>query len=178
MKHQAQWFPVNQRWRYRQAGAEMSSWLLDPGSLTRRLQCHGNMTVQVLRQAYARPSEEEAKKLNIPSHVDAVIREVLLHCNDEPWIFARSIFPITTLTGAEQRLHHLAGRSLGELLFTSPKVWRAEFDVAKLRQQDYFSRQVKKLTGIDENLWARRSLFYFTDKPIMVNEVFLPRVTQ
>jgi chorismate lyase len=34
----------------------------------------------------------------------ALIREVHLLCDDRPWVFARTIIPISTLRGRERRL--------------------------------------------------------------------------
>ena len=93
-------------------------WLLDEGSLTARLQaaCGNAVRVRVLRQAWQRPRASERRALGLGIHELALVREVLLECAGEPWVFARSIMPAATLHGRLRHLRRFGERSLGALL--------------------------------------------------------------
>jgi chorismate--pyruvate lyase len=138
-------------------------WLMAEGSLTKQLtaQAHGHFRVQPFYQAFARPSVEEARFLGVPIYQRAWIREVELYGSDpQAWVRARSVIPISTVTGRGRRLRHLGSRSLGSLLFA--------------RQHPRCSRQVARLPlG-----WARRSRYVWHGQPLLVQEIFLTRFEQ
>lgn len=152
---------------------EWRTWLLDRGSLTDRLirATAGDFRVQILRQDWQRPQLSEAKRLGIKAGQIALVREVLLVCHGQPWVYARSLFPLPTLTGPLRHLRGLDNRSLGSLLFRDPSMKRTMFEVAALE-----SHRIKALNHLvpREVLWGRRSLFYIKNKPLLVAEVFLP----
>ncbi|GGK61791.1 chorismate--pyruvate lyase family protein [Amphritea balenae] len=139
-------------------------WLLDSGSLTQRLiqASKGDFRVEVVRQLWGRPTRSEARELGIPHRQMALIREVQLIGNGQPWVFARTIIPASTLTGKQRELNYLGSRSLGTVLFKDPTMQRGALQISKLRL----------LSG--ETVWARRSRFLLSGKPLLVAEVFLP----
>jgi chorismate--pyruvate lyase len=139
-------------------------WLTDQGSLTRLLQraSKGRFSVRVLRQRYALPGPNERVTLGMRSREYALIREVLLCADGEPWVYARTVIPTPTLTGRQRTLRLIGSRSLGSLLFSDPSMRRAPLQVARIANGD------------QPPLWARRSLFYLENKPLLVCEVFLP----
>ncbi|MDO6562430.1 chorismate lyase [Amphritea sp. 1_MG-2023] len=143
-------------------------WLLDNGSLTQRLiqASNGHFKVKVLRQEWGRPSRAEARALNISGRQKVLIREVQLLGYHQPWVFARTIIPASTLTGKQRKLHTLGSRSLGSVLFRDPSMKRSPLEISRLTLN----------TG--EMTWARRSLFYLANKPLLVAEVFLPALQQ
>lgn len=147
--------------------------MLDRGSLTDRLvrATSGDFRVQILRQDWQRPQLSEAKRLGIKAGQVALVREVLLVCHGQPWVYARSLFPLATLSGPLRHLRRLDNRSLGSLLFNDPSMKRTMFEVAALE-----SRRIKALVHLipQDILWGRRSLFYVKNKPLLVTEVFLP----
>src|SRR5690554_2832230 len=73
-------------------------WLLDQGSLTAKLVARsgGDFRVQVLRQTVARPLLSEQRLLGMAAGRQALVREVLLLGHGEPWVFARSLVPLTS----------------------------------------------------------------------------------
>lgn len=91
-------------------------------------------------------------------------------CHNEPWVYARSVFPLHTLTGPLRHLKQLDNRSLGSLLFKDASMKRTLFEIAALE-----ARKIKavKHTAPNELLWGRRSLFYVKNKPILISEIFL-----
>lgn len=143
-------------------------WLTDRGSLTQHLMnaSQGHFSVEVIAQGWGRPNRSEAQILGMPPRQLALIREVHLLGNQEPWVYARSIIPATTLTGRERQLHHVGNRSLGSVLFNDRTMRRGPLEVSRF---DITSEQT---------LWARRSQFYLSGKPLLVCEVFLPALEQ
>lgn len=143
-------------------------WLLDPGSLTQRLlvASQGDFRVEVVRQGWCRPTRSEAKALGISHRQLAVIREVQLIGKGQPWVFARTIIPASTLTGKQRELNFVGARSLGSILFREPTMQRGPLQVSRLKLRD------------GETVWARRSVFTLCGKPLLVSEVFLPALQQ
>jgi len=164
----------------------LKSWLLDPNSLTARLKSHSHQfRVELLGQRIESCQENEAVAL-IPSGEKILVREVLLFCDEKPQVFARSLLPLSSLTGTEQVLANLGTQSLGQVLFNNPSLERqtievAEFDttsaVGQLADQLYLIEQLQlpeQCISSPEKLWGRRSIFVLESKPLMVAEVFLP----
>lgn len=134
-------------------------WLTAHGSLTQQLrqQAHGQFRVQPLREQLLRPTADEALLLKIPTGQWAWVREVYLFGSDDaPWVFARSVIPISSLRGQARRLRYLGRRSLGSLLFA--------------RHPPACTRQVACLA----HGWARRSRYVWHGQPLLVQECFLP----
>jgi chorismate--pyruvate lyase len=172
------WRPVRQVLR-RQIPKDTLGWLLDPGSLTRRVLavCPGRFRVAVLYQGWRAPLLNEARFLGIDPGGYAFVREVYLQCDDQPWVYARTIIPRSTLTGRERRLAHLSARPLGEVLFADPSMARGDVEVARLRPEDGLYRiATARCTRRPPALWGRRSLFTLHGKPLLVNEIFLPPI--
>ncbi len=147
-------------------------WLLDRGSLTQRLikSSHGQFKVQVLSQQWQQPRPSEASLLSMPARQKAIIREVLLLCNDEPWVFARSVMPANSLTGRLRRLRKFNNSPLGDMLFRDPSMRRQPFQIAAINGR---SLQLPESVREDLPLWGRRCRFELAGKPIMVSEIFL-----
>jgi len=151
-------------------------WLLDPGSLTRRLQhaCDGQFRVQVCSQGWARPLRDEARALHLRAGRYAMVREVYLLCREQPCVFARTVIPALTLRGKYRRLVRLGNRSLGAVLFADPSMRRSAVEVACLTPGlALYERVVGKRTRAAKPIWGRRSLFYLQDKPLLLSEIFL-----
>ncbi|WP_409524280.1 chorismate--pyruvate lyase family protein [Nitrincola sp. MINF-07-Sa-05] len=140
------------------------NWLCDRGSLTLRLTraSHNHFSVRLLEQGWGRPSASESCVLGMSGRQVALIREVELLGQGEPWVYARSVIPEETLTGRHRQLRHLGATSLGAVLFKDPDMRRGPLQVCRLHSPEL------------GELWARRSLFYLSEKPLLVCEVFLP----
>lgn len=152
-------------------------WLLDRASLTQRIisACDGQFRVKVLSQNWMRPMSNEARALRISRSGRALVRQVQLLCNDVPWVYARTVIPRQTLTGAQRRLAHLESRSLGAMLFADPSMRRGELQLARLTTRDKLHALVAQQLGQStEVMWGRRSVFTLARKPLLVSEVFLP----
>lgn len=167
-------------WRQITSGSDQSvpkqwrDWLLDTGSLTQRLvhASDGKFAVQVLRQQLDTPRLSERRVLGLAARRVALIREVILLGDAVPWVYARSVIPLSTLTGRLRRLRHLDNRPLGALLFEDPSMCREPVEVAC---HTHANTQLPSSLGVRGSpLWGRRSVFRLDQKPLLVSEVFLP----
>ena len=149
-------------------------WLLDRGSLTQRLiDASGNrFRVEVIKQRWEVPRLSEVRILELGHRQLALVREVILYGADTPWVYARSILPMSSLTGRLRKLRHLDSRPLGALLFADPNMVRGNMEIACLSPQN--ARFPSQLGVIVEPVWGRRSIFYLDCKPLLVSEMFLP----
>lgn len=153
-------------------------WLRDHGSLTLRIQQRcARFDVQPVRNGLARIAFDESCVLDIPSRQFAWSREVFLHADGKPVVFAHSTCSSIHLRGVWQAMRGLGNRSLGSLLFTHPLVIRQPLHYLALRSQHpLYRRAASVLDTRPRTLWARRSLFYLHDAPLLVTEVFLPEI--
>lgn len=158
----------------------LKRWLLDPNSLTARLKSHcQQFRVELLGQHIESCQENEAVAL-IPQGEQVLVREVLLFCDDKPQVFARSLLPLSSLTGDEQALANLGTQSLGQVLFNNPSLQRQTIEIAAFDSHSAVVKMAEQLALTtdsktdDGNLWGRRSIFVLEGKPLMVAEVFLP----
>ena len=146
--------------------AQARNWLLEPGSLTHRIKrlC-GNrrFEVKVLGQSYRCATLSEAKVLRVPAGIRVLVREVQLCCNDESWLYACTLVPVTTFIGRLQRLKRHGNRSLGAALFADRTMRRGPLYITK------------KQSG-NQIMWGRRSVFYLQNRPLLVAEYFLPEL--
>jgi chorismate--pyruvate lyase len=150
-------------------------WLLDSTSLTARLKNHCvNFRVELLGQQIEACSTSEATE-DIIAGEKVLVREVALYCDDSPQVFARSLLPLSSLTGDEQHLANLGTQSLGQVLFSSPMLVRKKIHIASFEANSSVCRFAKHLNlAVKQPLWGRRSTFMLDKKPLIVAEVFLP----
>jgi chorismate--pyruvate lyase len=151
----------------------LCSWLDDSGSLTARLIAlsGGQFHVAILRQYLALPSREEQQALAMPRPARALIREVILYGRNQPWVFARSVLPLSSLSGKLRHLRKQRNRPLGAFLFSQPHLVRSPIAVAAFSTDDGY---VPASIARQNSLWGRRSVFALDGKPLLVSEVFLP----
>jgi chorismate--pyruvate lyase len=173
--------PSWNHWRTRGLAlpAGVDEWLLDPGSLTRRVQaaCHGRFRVRLLHQGWGRPLYSETRLLRLRRGEIAIVREVELLCEEIPWVFARSLIPASSLRGRARRLAHLGEKPLGALLFADPNLRRGATQIARLLpRHPLYGAATGHLKVKPRELWGRRSLFFYAGKPLLVNEIFLPDI--
>lgn len=156
---------------------DLYGWLLDTASLTLRLQqlCPGRFSVAVLAQEQDYPRRDEALVLGMRNGERALIRQVRLLCDGRPWIFARTVIPVTSLRGKLQRLAHLGTRPLGAMLFADSAMQRGVVELACITPgQALYTEALRNLQQRPGEIWGRRSVFRITTKPLLVSEIFLP----
>jgi len=140
--------------------------------LTRKLiiASRNTFVVQVLRQGYSKPRPAERNALGLPLRRLALVREVVLCGGGTPWVYARSIIPLSTLTGRQRSLRKLDARPLGALLFSDRGMRRGPLEIARVPG----ALIPDELAPASAQLWGRRSLFFLDGKPLLVSEIFLP----
>jgi chorismate--pyruvate lyase len=156
-------------------------WLLDRSSLTLRLQqaCSGQFRVEVVSQRMEPPMLSEARALGRPPQELALVRQVRLLCDDEPWVFARTVIPLPSLRRGLRQLALLGNRPLGAVLFADPTMRRSDVEVARIGQgKRLFRRAVAASPTSANEIWGRRSVFTLQGQPLLVSEFFLPPLSQ
>ena len=124
----------------------------------------------MLNQCVGLPDFSEKTALKLPDRRWAMIREVILYGGGEPWVFARSILPLCTLTGRLRRFRYLDNRPLGDLLFSYSSMRRGPVQAAHIPAEILPAG----LAPAGKRLWGRRSVFRVDGKPLLVSEIFLP----
>lgn len=159
------------RWRppgkaLQQPPPVLADWLLDSGSLTRRLQrlSRGEFAVRVLAEGWQRcHSPSLPDPLSSSGHSRVMwSRQVVLEGCGEPWVVAHTLIPVTSLRGSLRRLKALNDTPLGAFLFRQRQIRRGAMEIA--------------LHG--EGVWGRRSIFFRQTRPLLVAEFFLPALIE
>lgn len=166
--------------RLSESCARYRPWLLDRGSLTRRIQARcAAFSVRHVRQRHGMAMPSERRIVALKHHSRALLRDVFLYCGETPVVFAHSVLPAASLGGSWQNLGRLGNRPLGAALFSNPNVHRTPLRFKKLNRRDALYRLAcAVLTDKPASLWARRSVFYLQGRPILVTEVFLPGIME
>lgn len=173
----------NKRWHRRKMMLNKSipedalHWLFDASSLTKRLQqrCPDDFRVEVIVQSVTRPTLDEWRTLGVDSGRSALIREVLLYCGEQAVVYARTVIPLSTLSGAQRCYASLGNRPLGAMLFADRSMRRDEVEITMLTPDDALYGNT---LCVDEIVWGRRSIFRVGKKPLLVSEFFLPALYQ
>lgn len=173
-------------WRKRplrsRESAPFTSWLTDTGSLTQRLQGLGAFSVILLRQSMASPTPDEAAELRLKPGQLVRVREVTLHCDGLPVVFAHTVLPRLPRGPMTRWLARLGNRSLGALLFAHPRFQRGPLAARRLDPRHPLYRRAVESMQLAGNppqaLWARRSTFSFHNQAVLVTEVFSPHVVR
>ena len=155
------------------------SWLTYPGSLTARLRAYSQtFSTLCIRQGMLRPNLDECALLGLRHTDRAWVREVILYCDNIPVIFAHSILPRANTRGIWRFFTRIGNSPLGDQLFSNPRIRRGSMQFCHLQTPHPLLRQAHKAipTLTATSLWARRSLFYAQNKPLLVTEVFLPQL--
>ena len=156
----------------------LRTWLTDRGSLTQRLKArHADFCVCPVARGLARPFPDEINVLSLRPQTLAYVRDVLLFGGGHARVFAHSVLPRGTLRGTWWGITHLGTKSLGEVLFTDPRIQRLGLSMRRLDARHPLYRAAQRHTRIDAHqLWARRSVFCLDGRPLLVTEVFLPAI--
>lgn len=160
------------------ASAEIRWWLQHRESLTRLIQARSwQFHVEPVFQRLATACIDELAIMNLRRLEQAMVREVYLYSDQMPVVFAHSVIKKEYLQGAWRSLSSLGNQSLGSMLFSNPLIQRTAFSFKKLKSgHPLYDRACRKLEARPASLWARRSLFTLQMQPILVTEVFLPKI--
>ncbi len=158
--------------------ARLRRWLLDRGSLTRRIQMRcENFRLDLLSQHITTARLDERVAIGARSGAQCMQREVSLNCGSQPLVFAHSVVTRCALKGPWRLLSKLGARPLGAALFADPRIKRRPLRFHQLNALHLLHRRAcGLLTERPTTLWARRSLFVLGNSPLLVTEVFLPAI--
>jgi chorismate--pyruvate lyase len=161
------------------SSSTIQSWLNTKVSLTQRLRQHcPTLQVLVLSEQTERPLLDETTALGLQPNDQAWVRCVLLQCANQNWVYARTVIPNLTPESPWSALQKLGNKPLGEVLFDLPSIQRTPFEFTRqtLSSWPYLSEQL----GAEQSQakgYARRSIFTQKEAPLLLTEVFLPRLT-
>ena len=153
-------------------------WLDLPTSLTQRIANHlgDPVRVRVLSERHDRLLAGERALLGIAGR-NGRVREVQLEVRGTPYVVARTVFADAAARGANRGLRELGDRALGSLLFTSMRAPVVVRQFASLTPRSSLWRALHTALPADErHLWARRAVHNLRAQPLLVTEVFLPRL--
>ena len=141
----------------------LKSWLYASGSLTQQLTdfAGGVFKVQPIEEHYQRLLRADAQWMNMPHQHTSWVRESYLYgCDAEPWVKAKSIFPILSLQRRARLFKHIGKKPIGWFLFQ--------------RTNPICQRRVILL----EDGWTRQSSYTWHGCKFIVQETFLPAFEQ
>ena len=150
------------------------SWLGRSGALTAGLRTLGSFSLSVVSQGVELALSEEK---DLMGHAPLWRREVLMSIDGIPCVLARSVTLLRASHGCWQGMRKLGRRPLADLLYHDPGIARSVFEVSRIgRHHGLYQSLIR--TGIestiDSALFARRSVFWRQNQPLMVSECFLP----
>jgi chorismate--pyruvate lyase len=173
VKSKQRWYRRHQLFNH-SIDPDLLTWLFDASSLTSRLVglCGSDFSVQVISQQYQKLDSAEASAMAVKNVRAALVRQVLLCCEGEPLVFARTVIPVTTIQGAQRRYVNMGNRPLGAMLFADRTMRRESVEVAMLPA----THDANQYAEGNDVIWGRRSVFRVSGKPLLVSEYFLPEL--
>lgn len=156
------------------------NWITSESSLTVRIKELGiAFSVEVLSQTQGDIPPAIKHKLNCDDN-SGMYREVLLKQGDTPLIYAQTIIPDSTISGTESMLAELGNQSLGQVLFQSPQAIRSNIEFTEVEKKSHLGEFIEQQLAqpITSPCYIRRSVFHLNQKPLLVNECFLPALVK
>lgn len=142
---------------------QLNTWLYASGSLTRQLTelGQGQFQVEPILEHFQRLTLLDARWMQMPAHHTSWVRESYLYGSEsEPWVKAKSIFPILSLQKRARIFQHIGNKPIGWFLFQ--------------RTNPHCERRVLWL----EDGWTRQSCYTWHGCRFIVQETFLPAFVQ
>jgi len=160
---------------------EVAAWLKESGSLTKAvlMACDGRFNLQLRGQRWGRGYASERDLLGMRQGSHGLIREVELRCDENAWVFARTLIPATSFRGRAKRLARLRTKPLGAVLFADRSTQRVLSEVARITPRHaLYHVATEKLLDKPAEIWGRRAIYRYAKQPILVNEIFLPAIPE
>mgnify|MGYP001554415712 FL=1 len=147
----------------RQIPLELKTWLYASGSLTQQLTdlAGGVFSVQPIQEHYKRLTFIDSQWMKMPHQHTSWVREsYLFGCEQQPWVKAKSIFPILSIHAKARLFKHIRNKPIGKFLFqrTNPQCER-------------------RVLFLEEG-WTRQSCYTWHGCKFIVQETFLPAFEQ
>ncbi len=165
-KYKIYWQPAK-LWQRLNINQLQKKTLLENNSLTKKFkqQCP-KLTVKILSEKWERPLPYEAKQLGIKNSNYAWIRCVVLQCEQQNILYARTVIPNFTHKNSWFSIKKLGIKPLGEVLFNLKTVKRSAFKITKQNiQWPYLVN--------NDTTPARYSIFEQKNNYLLLTEVFL-----
>jgi chorismate lyase len=158
---------------------QLHPFLFHEDSLTQFIiqHCSGKFNVELISEEWQLPFSDETELLSLTDNETALIRKVMLKDDEKPLVYARSILPEKTLSG-NKKLLEMGNKPLGDFLFNDTSTFRSNMRYAKIPVNCELHKEAIRDMNISSDLWGRQSLFYIEQKPLLVNEVFLPTILE
>ncbi|MGO1296115.1 MAG: chorismate--pyruvate lyase family protein [Vibrio sp.] len=139
-----------------------SAWLQEVGSLSQRLaqSCHQLKVKVINNQPVAPDCFMPIEYQGLPCEAFWV-RDVMLYGDEQPWVVARTLMPLSMIDNASFNLAQLGDKPLGLTVFDSSHARRDQLEAAYCPEPH---------TG----LLARRSRLWSGEHAMLVSEIFLP----
>lgn len=161
-------------------------WLTATGSLSARLQAVSvAFTVQRVSQGASALRDGECRGMQRRALHRVHAREVILRCDGEPVVYARSVVEDRHVRGPWRALAGLGTRPLAQLLFQERAIARSPLEYQRLAPRSAWHRHVEqqwqRATGEPlptGALWARRSRFTKSGATLLLIEVFSPSLAR
>ena len=152
-------------------------WLQERGSLTERLRHQlGDVAVHLLDEGLSQPLPHESARLQQAPATPAWVRCVLLVCQNQPRVYARTVIPDWTARNPWAEVQRLGRQPLGELLFRLPHLQRSGFEWGQgftwPHAEHWAGHASAQVQPAPEPL-ARRCVFVREQAPLLLTEVFL-----
>jgi|UniRef100_UPI0040475241 chorismate lyase len=166
-----------------QAPREWQSWLSDSGSLTQKIEgvIGQKLEVQVLRDCPQSLNSDESRYFHFRIR-RCRVREVLLCANGIPLVMAHSVIPTLSSSGSNHSILRLGTKPLGAVLFSNIRKQskaKPRREIIRLnKRSELWKKSQRHYSEISSPLWARRTLYQLKGHPILVNEIFLPKLLQ
>ena len=145
--------------------ASLRPWLLEPGSMTRRLRQHNShFSVEWLGNHQVSLTADEQWLVDAPTPA-GICREVILHGDRGPAVLGWTLFADVALEGSG--LADLGEQPLGERIFGHEPARRDHLQVARFE----IAANPRCPAVV---VWGRRSRLFLGPWPLLVHELFLP----
>lgn len=145
--------------------ASLRPWLLEPGSMTRRLRQHNShFSVEWLGNHQISLTADEQWLVDAPTPA-GICREVILHGDRGPAVLGWTLFADVALEGSG--LADLGEQPLGERIFGHEPARRDHLQVARFE----IATNPRCPAAV---VWGRRSRLFLGPWPLLVHELFLP----
>jgi chorismate--pyruvate lyase len=162
----------------------LGAWMRVEGSLSARLHAvRPPLTVRVLRQGPVRLEPAEARRIGARAGQVAHGREVVLHADGVPVVYARSVLQTVHARGTWKAIRGLGTRALADMLFGLPAATRTPFEFVRFAPSSRWAAKVQRrwrdATGTGwgrREVWARCSVFDRRGAKLLVTECFAPAI--
>lgn len=157
------------------APAQMIAWLTDPSLLTGRVRstCGAGAARLRLLSLESAPLEPGLRQRLRVRDSRCLLRDIEICCGEQRWVYARSVFPDSTVERFPW-LRELGHSGLGESLAQAEGVQRGGFEYRLLPPRHALAIAAATDSTVHHPLWARRAVYRLDGCPILVQEVFMP----